>query len=233
MSWTQKVMFQKNNNIEINSSSDFLLLLHTFKPHLPVAKAMPKHVVNPVMARMSSKLPAAIRRVGIPCSTPYPSFCSISIDGTTTAGDTAPSTNLRCEENSFFIHSLLQTTGMHVWIFYIVADSKRLTDTALQRKTYNSENRIKRKWLHCLVVTGEWRQKCWSVNHPLKTHNTFRRGTSLLHLNLKPQLVLPFLACSLVPCLLMKQIWSGSYFGNFVRKEQQSTLICVIADKTL
>lgn len=37
---------------------------------LPVAKAIPKHVVNPVMARMSSKLPAAISKVGMPCSTP-------------------------------------------------------------------------------------------------------------------------------------------------------------------
>lgn len=37
---------------------------------VPVAKATPKHVVKPVMARMSSKLPAAISSVGMPCSTP-------------------------------------------------------------------------------------------------------------------------------------------------------------------
>lgn len=37
---------------------------------LPVAKAMPRQVVKPVMARMSSKLPAAISSVGTPCSKP-------------------------------------------------------------------------------------------------------------------------------------------------------------------
>lgn len=34
----------------------------------PVEKAIPRHVEKPVMARMSSKLPAAISSVGIPCS---------------------------------------------------------------------------------------------------------------------------------------------------------------------
>lgn len=32
----------------------------------PVEKAIPRQVEKPVMARMSSKLPAAISRVGIP-----------------------------------------------------------------------------------------------------------------------------------------------------------------------
>lgn len=61
---------------------------------VPVAKAMPRQVVKPVMASTSSKLPAAINSVGTPCSAPYPSFCSSSMEGTTTAGDTAPRTNL-------------------------------------------------------------------------------------------------------------------------------------------
>lgn len=37
---------------------------------LPVEKAMPKHVLKPVIARMSSKLPAAMSKVGMPFSTP-------------------------------------------------------------------------------------------------------------------------------------------------------------------
>lgn len=61
---------------------------------IPVAKAMPRQVVKQVMAMMSSTLHAAMRRVGIPCSKPYPSLCRSSIDGTTTAGETAPRTNL-------------------------------------------------------------------------------------------------------------------------------------------
>lgn len=61
----------------------------------PVAKAMPRQAVKPVMARTSSKLPAAISKVGMPCSTPKPSFWSRSMEGTTTAGDTAPSTKLQ------------------------------------------------------------------------------------------------------------------------------------------
>ncbi len=61
---------------------------------VPVAKAIPKQVVKQVMAMMSSTLHAAMSRVGIPCSKPYPSLCRSSIDGTTTAGETAPRTNL-------------------------------------------------------------------------------------------------------------------------------------------
>lgn len=57
-------------------------------------KAIPKQVVKQVIAMMSSTLHAAMRRVGIPCSKPYPSLCRSSIDGTTTAGETAPRTNL-------------------------------------------------------------------------------------------------------------------------------------------
>ena len=39
-------------------------------PYSPVAKAIPRQVVKPVMARMSSKLPAAMSSVGMPCSRP-------------------------------------------------------------------------------------------------------------------------------------------------------------------
>lgn len=56
---------------------------------------MLRHVLNPVMAKMSSKLLAAIRRVGMPFSTPYPFSCRSSMEGTTTAGETAPSTKLK------------------------------------------------------------------------------------------------------------------------------------------
>lgn len=60
----------------------------------PLVKTRPSTTPKPVMARTSSKLAAAITRVGIPLSTPRPSSWSHSMLGTTTAGDTAPSTNL-------------------------------------------------------------------------------------------------------------------------------------------
>lgn len=63
--------------------------------HLPVEKTMLKHVLNPVIARMSSKLLAAISKVGMPFSIPYPLSCKTSMEGTTTAGETAPTTKLR------------------------------------------------------------------------------------------------------------------------------------------
>jgi len=60
---------------------------------------MPRQVVKQVMAMMSSMLHAAMRRVGIPCSKPYPSLCRSSMDGTTTAGETAPRTNLQSKKS--------------------------------------------------------------------------------------------------------------------------------------
>lgn len=62
---------------------------------LPVEKTMLIHVPNPVIAKMSSRLLAAISKVGMPFSTPYPFSCKSSMEGTTTAGETAPSTKLR------------------------------------------------------------------------------------------------------------------------------------------
>lgn len=56
---------------------------------------MLRHVLNPVMARMSSKLLAATSKVGMPFSTPYPFSCRSSMEGTTIAGETAPSTKLK------------------------------------------------------------------------------------------------------------------------------------------
>lgn len=54
--------------------SSFLKPCRTTEAHVycrsPVAKAIPRQAVNPVMARTSSKLPAAISKVGMPCSTP-------------------------------------------------------------------------------------------------------------------------------------------------------------------
>lgn len=62
---------------------------------IPEEKAIPRQVLKPVIARMSSMLPAAISKVGTPFSTPYPPACKISIEGTTTAGETAPRTKLK------------------------------------------------------------------------------------------------------------------------------------------
>lgn len=62
---------------------------------IPEEKAIPRHVLKPVIATMSSMLPAAINKVGTPFSTPYPPACKISIEGTTTAGETAPRTKLK------------------------------------------------------------------------------------------------------------------------------------------
>ena len=56
---------------------------------------MLKHALNPVIAKMSSKLLAAINKVGMPFSIPYPFSCKCSMEGTTTAGETAPTTKLR------------------------------------------------------------------------------------------------------------------------------------------
>lgn len=61
---------------------------------LPEEKTILKHVLNPVIAMMSSKLLAAISKVGMPFLMPYPLSCKRSMEGTTTAGETAPSTKL-------------------------------------------------------------------------------------------------------------------------------------------
>lgn len=61
---------------------------------LPEEKAMLKHALNPVIAMMSSKLLAAISKVGMPFLIPYPFSCKSSMEGTTTAGETAPTTKL-------------------------------------------------------------------------------------------------------------------------------------------
>lgn len=61
---------------------------------LPEEKTILKHVLNPVIAMMSSKLLAAISKVGMPFLMPYPPSCKRSMEGTTTAGETAPSTKL-------------------------------------------------------------------------------------------------------------------------------------------
>ena len=45
--------------------------------------------VNPEIASTSSKLAAAMTRVGIPLSRPYPWSERVNRHGTTTAGDTA------------------------------------------------------------------------------------------------------------------------------------------------
>lgn len=62
---------------------------------LPEEKTMLKHVLNPVIARTSSILLAAISKVGMPSSTPYPFSCNTIMEGTTTAGETAPRTKLK------------------------------------------------------------------------------------------------------------------------------------------
>lgn len=56
---------------------------------------MLKNVLNPVMATTSSILLAATSKVGMPFSVPYPFSCNNSMEGTTTAGETAPRTKLK------------------------------------------------------------------------------------------------------------------------------------------
>lgn len=68
---------------------------HTKLHYQPSAKARPIMTLKPVMARTSSRLAAAITSVGMPASTPYPSSANFSRPGTTTAGDTAATMNLR------------------------------------------------------------------------------------------------------------------------------------------
>lgn len=67
---------------------------------IPEEKAIPRQVLKPVIARMSSMLPAAMSKVGTPFSTPYPPACKISMEGTTTAGETAPRTKLKTQRFS-------------------------------------------------------------------------------------------------------------------------------------
>jgi hypothetical protein len=61
---------------------------------------MPKTTPNAVMATMSSMLDAAIMSVQMPLSVPYPRVCSDRRLGTTTAGETAASTNLITKEST-------------------------------------------------------------------------------------------------------------------------------------
>ena len=56
---------------------------------------IPSIVVKAAIAKTSSTLPAAIHKVGIPFSTPSPCSEAASIPGTTTAGETAESANLK------------------------------------------------------------------------------------------------------------------------------------------
>lgn len=49
------------------------------------------------MANTASNEQAAIMSVGMPLLTPYPLSDKLSIDGTTTAGDTTANTNLQVE----------------------------------------------------------------------------------------------------------------------------------------
>jgi hypothetical protein len=57
------------------------------------SSAIPMHIVNPVIATISSKEAAAITSEGTPFSTPYPSFFNCSMPGTTMTGLTAPKIN--------------------------------------------------------------------------------------------------------------------------------------------
>lgn len=58
---------------------------------------MPNETPNPVMARTSSILAAAMTRVGMPLFRPNPLSARFNKDGTTTAGETAARTNLEVQ----------------------------------------------------------------------------------------------------------------------------------------
>lgn len=60
------------------------------EPPLAVLREIVRKTANIVIAMMSSNDEAAIRVVGIPFFTPYPLLWRIIIDGTNTAGLTAP-----------------------------------------------------------------------------------------------------------------------------------------------
>ena len=68
--------------------------------HQPSEKETPRKTPNRLMASTSSHEEAAITSVGIPASTPYPLICKFSMDGTTTAGETAPKMKLLYKINS-------------------------------------------------------------------------------------------------------------------------------------
>lgn len=92
--WRTKArnLVERTNNNKNEAMNDMAVVVFSF---LPVEKTMLKNVLNPVIAKMSSKLLAAISKVGMPFSIPYPFSCKNSMEGTTTAGETAPSTKLR------------------------------------------------------------------------------------------------------------------------------------------
>lgn len=60
----------------------------------PWLKAMACATPKPVIASTSSRLAAAITRVGIPAAMPHPAISRRSMFGTTTAGETAARTKL-------------------------------------------------------------------------------------------------------------------------------------------
>ena len=71
---------------------DKYILLST---NSPCEKAIPRNTLKRLIAKTSSQEEAAITKVGMPSLVPYPAICKLSIEGTTTAGETAPSMNLK------------------------------------------------------------------------------------------------------------------------------------------
>ena len=69
-------------------------------PNVPVANVIPNSTPNALMAKTSSTLAAAVTSVGIPLSTPRPRKKRLTMLGTTTAGDTAPSTDLQDDDTT-------------------------------------------------------------------------------------------------------------------------------------
>lgn len=63
-------------------------------PKLPVGNTKLRVTPNKEMARTLSRQAAAMIKVGIPFSSPYPLSRSSSKRGTTTAGETGAKTNL-------------------------------------------------------------------------------------------------------------------------------------------
>lgn len=74
----------------------------------------------------------------MPFSTPYPSFCSRSIEGTTTAGDTA-----------------LRTKLQETWIYFTVAKMKEINNLSFPAHEGNENNLIGYKRMMFAVTEGD------------------------------------------------------------------------------
>lgn len=97
---------------------------------------MLRNVLNPVMAAMSSILLAATSKVGMPLSTPYPFSCNNSMEGTTTAGETAPRTKLkgRLWKPTYFFKQLMFCSQFSCGIVPLLSDNALCMSFSAEQK---------------------------------------------------------------------------------------------------